>query len=106
MEYTPGPWKAINMDGKYFPSVLIGKPQPYSDRSGKHQARIVVNESHDSQMKTIQANARLIAVAPDLLEACKELLDLIDTLEYAGEPVVEQDCMKKATRAITKATKI
>jgi len=101
MKHTPKPWKTINMDGRYFPSVLIGKPQPYSDGSGKYQARIVVNESHDSQMKTIQANARLIASSPDLLEALKEAVNWIKRTPDLDSPKAKLK-LNKLEQLITK----
>jgi len=45
---------------------------------------VVANLSTDAAASNdqFQANARLIAAAPDLLEACKRALDFIHTLPY------------------------
>ena len=60
-EHTPGPWE-ISRD-----AVPEGYTQNtvYAERDGERVATAFRNE----------ANARLIAAAPDLLEACKAALD-------------------------------
>lgn len=68
-KYTPGPWQCdlqgygaftIEKDAHDFGSYVV-----IADR-GSHETR--VDEMH--------ANARLIAAAPELLEALQDLLDL------------------------------
>ena len=57
-EHTPGPWVVgITIDGLGWPTYRLRD----------------MNDPHDK--KECQANARLIAAAPDLLEACEALLD-------------------------------
>lgn len=65
-KYTPGPWRAIAEDiinGSYLePSVITD-----GDRPTQTIAVIRIG------LEGSEANARLIAASPDLLEACKEL---------------------------------
>lgn len=69
LKHTPGPWYVIegwdeNGNGKYFPSVVLYGP--LDDESGRRC--ITINASHDQQIPSLMANAKLIATAPDLLE--------------------------------------
>ena len=84
-QHTPGPWEAeIYPDGKYFPSVVIGyRPGlRYFDGSGddksmRRQREIVINvgppgsDLASNSMEVCNSNARLIAAAPELLEAAE-----------------------------------
>jgi len=54
-KHTPGPW-TIRADGQY----IVGDTQPVCD----------IRPTNPSK----QANAKLIAAAPDLLAACKAVL--------------------------------
>jgi len=69
MKHTPGPWKADNHiigDGW---RVFV----PRHDEADQHDA-IADVETWQSDTET-EANARLIAAAPDLLDALKNVLD-------------------------------
>ena len=64
MTHTPGPWKKACVSwGSYFepPSVGVNLPNQKQIRIGKE------NDPED------EANAALIAAAPDLLEALKQI---------------------------------
>jgi hypothetical protein len=51
-----------------------------------------------------RANARLIAAAPDLLDACMALLDLVENWHpIEGMPAMSEQC-GKVRKAIAKAT--
>jgi len=86
-KYTPGPWKA-------FPSGIYG-----TNRDG-----VCVCTRHKQAGDEWNANARLIAAAPDLLEA---LVDVEEWLAaYVSGVGAEWDEMRANIRAaITKATK-
>ena len=64
MTYTPGPW-------------LLFPDNEVQSSDGKFIAIILWRGMTPNEM---QANARLIATAPQLLEACKDLIYYIDIL--------------------------
>ena len=79
-KHTPGPWKAnLYLGGAY----AINRMAPNGERLG----RIAVV---DGMIET-KANARLIAAAPDLLEAAKNLLAMTEgqTIFNYMEPQLE-----------------
>lgn len=86
---TPGPWTAdLNCDGAITSGdhlvarVSANQYTPPRDRRKKVSS---LNWSYSAQD---QANARLIAAAPDLLDA---LHDLMDQLEGVGIAIEDQD---------------
>jgi hypothetical protein len=97
-KHTPGPWswgrdvdEAINV---YFDD----------DGDGIPDAEVFASDAPDDNS---EANARLIAAAPDLAEACRELIAAIDAgiqsrtlLECEGKP---GSTMSRARAAIAKA---
>ena len=91
-KHTPGPWvvdpanpNLVARDGDVYEYICEVSPSVFSNST----------HSYDQEC----ANARLIAVAPELLEALKELM------EYAG--IIEERCdtvaTNKARAAIAKA---
>ena len=93
-KHTPGPWTAIS-DPLHFYSlttiiiagnVLGGIPQVRIDVGGK------------SDIAELEANARLIAAAPDLLEALENIADIV-----ADEWGTHRPCVMRAYAAIAKA---
>ena len=100
-EYTPGPW---HVAGRTVHAMdTQGLPQLICTCTGINTPPV----SHDN------TNARLIAAAPDLLQACKVVLD---TMQYAlmcdpADPTPQrkafmtcQDCQPRLKAAIGKAT--
>ena len=95
MTHTPGPWQIkhrVNIIGSTGRSVASAGGYTTNTDNGEH---ILENE----------ANARLIAAAPDLLEACKEAEDWLE--EHGGD----QNCdpglrglLRQVRSAIDKAT--
>ena len=83
MSYTPGPWDLIQHGEK-------------DSRVGRRTLLAIVYSEAYQDRKNQEANARLIAAAPDLLEACKAML--ADPLA----PVTTQS-MQAARIAIAKA---
>jgi hypothetical protein len=57
----------------------------------------------DESMENWESNAKLIAAAPDLLEALQNLLDLCDTEDSHGRLVVKDNKKAAARKAISKA---
>lgn len=95
-KHTPGPWTVANMDGRVFPRVYL----PRGD--GRGESYIVINEGR-ANMEECQANARLIAAAPDLLEAAKEALHTLDVQARAQSEVWASAVRKPLRDAIAKA---
>ena len=88
--FTPGPWARIIADG-----YTVRHPQIYSDKGPVANATWL----GDGRIDELNANARLIAAAPDLLAALRGLRDA-----FIGTSVeVQADAMRAARAAINKA---
>lgn len=87
-KHTPGPWKA---DLENYPIMVRSESEtwPLVDELGDEEGCAGVFVANTGDHK---ANARLIAAAPDLLEACKAALS-------DDQPYIE-----KCRAAIAKAT--
>lgn len=96
--HTPGPW-FVGERGRNSAGIEIG-PR-YRDGYGINSIAYVEDEAHeDLSLDEEDANAALIAAAPNLLEALEQIvLDLED--EDCGVPVSEM--VKTARVAIAKA---
>lgn len=108
-KHTPGPW------------VVVERRHPYKDGSKAHIERNIYTEWDHPQLKgkypivctsvgvgmegekaihfahIDEANARLIAAAPDLLEMLKELAD------YVRTDLIDSDIARRVEVAIAKA---
>ena len=96
MKHTPGPWEA---DFETYPIMVRSQSEtwPLVDELGNEEGRAGVFIANTGDNK---ANARLIAAAPDLLEALKDMLDNHeDACTGYGEGAAD-----KARAAIAKAT--
>jgi hypothetical protein len=82
-KYTPGPWK---MRYRTWGTNLYGGGPLGDDVEVGTDYFVVVRVSRGMEgvTDTDVANARLIASAPELLEACEKLLEWIDNLEAQG----------------------
>lgn len=118
--HTPGPWKLWNSGYANAPYVLYaGDNSPYLDTVNKLQmygskylgeisSQVLNGDPTKEETWTFnhEANAKLIASAPELLEALKEVTDLLNT--FSDEPVSNinriKTAIKEANAAITKAT--
>ena len=90
-KHTPGPWAHINPDG-----YTVRHPQVYSDTGPVCNATWL----GDGRINELRANARLIAAAPETLEALQEIVAAAD-----GEGWSQLDAtLAKARAAIAKAT--
>ena len=93
-KHTPGPWATDEAD----------HDEPYQDikiKAGKHRTvcTVWIDDAPVRDFNAEQdANARLIAAAPELLEALKELMVAADRV--SAEPVT---WLGKARAAIAKA---
>ncbi len=88
--HTPGPWHVKVFDDGAF-MLAAG---PVDDLTS---CIIATREAHPEPAEG-RANARLIAAAPDLLEACEMLLMLSLPIDVSGESMVA-----KARAAVAKA---
>jgi hypothetical protein len=92
-QHTPGPWKVK----AHSTAVLAGRKQICSNVNAASVLPVNIVEDH----KIAEANARLIAAAPDLLEALKDIVEFWDS-------IVPTDAVNQmhinARAAIAKAT--
>ena len=86
-KHTNGPWSRIIADG-----YIVKHPQIYSDTGPVANATWL----GDSRLDELNANARLMAAAPDLLDVAEMVLALA-TIDTSPELI------KAATAAIAKA---
>jgi len=89
-KHTPGPW-IINDNAVFSPSKTICFLP----------AQLVDVPAQRKEIEQQEANALLIAVAPDLLEACKEALTFIEAYEHTHgrefrSGIVLRQAVKKA----------
>ena len=99
-QHTPGPWRTSD-NGEWTASYDgLGSScyQGIKDEFGNVVALAVAHDPNLFSDPDTYANARLIAAAPDLLEALKNLLES----HYNGN-VIKADCAE-AEAAIAKAT--
>ncbi len=92
-KHTPGPWNTIWIDGTHVIDA----------NGGKTDIAHIINRGNPD---TTEANARLVAAATDLLEACQAVIDemeavFVDTDEMAPEWVAIGNMCREA---IAKAT--
>ena len=114
-KFTPGPWSYEAEDHKgVYGFVIRGKEDPamYYDAPIIGRAEFVAqhNRCHVVGAEAAEANARLIAAAPELLEALKQLLrpyGVADTgMVNAPAPLQTEfiAAVREAKDAIAKAT--
>ncbi len=90
--HTPGPWTY------YTTPQLNGCPIIGSSR-GLMVAMLSHSVNYESQSATAFANARLIAAAPELLEACRDALVALrlSAKEFVPEQAAIEAAIAKAT---------
>ncbi|HFT8008594.1 TPA: hypothetical protein ACU9T0_006544 [Burkholderia cenocepacia] len=112
--HTPGPWKFSRWDEfgdiRFYISQQDGAPYTpdYSD-----VATVIAETCSGERMRIQEANARVIAAAPELLEAAQKLVDMYDAhfrlndysaLEVSKHHVDElADAFEAARTALAKA---
>jgi hypothetical protein len=111
MKHTSGPWEVTDLRH----SIVVRTESPNKTKYGASRYAAIggFDRSDPDQLSEALANASLIAAAPDLLEALKDLLDEAEWLrrEYShdrerdGWDALEEDpCFTVARAAIAKAT--
>ena len=102
-EFTPTPWKAhCDMDGRHrHIAILTEAPEFTGDKWPYHPkiAMVIHGGRSDCPKKIAEANARLMAAAPDLLEA----LEVMYSMSFNASRGNMQVALKQAEAAIAKA---
>lgn len=95
--YTPGPWYSINIGTEDEPMMMVrAAPQ--------HEVAICATGDSPQEMET--ANARLIAAAPELLDALKAALLNVRAQAIANDSIValsKESWWVKANAVLAKA---
>ena len=92
MEHTPGPWRQVGH------TIWAGEPNTTNGP---------IAEASGTTSEEVEANARLIAAAPELLSACEEAL--ITTTERCKIERINPDasptvlCLRTAIKAARKS---
>lgn len=101
---TPGPWFVVN-DGTDDEPMMSVKAARIAGQKPRHVVAICA--TGDSPQEMENANARLIAAAPDMLEALRTAVQLVETDVICARPG-DRETLIAALRdwnaAITKAT--
>jgi len=102
MKHTKGPWEVWIIAGTGLPGIVA--------HNGPTVAEVTKwTSAGNSNPEVMQANARLIAAAPELLEALMVTLDQVDYTAGAGEPtemvgaLLPKEIIEMGRRAIAKA---
>ena len=92
-EHTPGPWRTTLA---YDDPVIV-------DHNNTIIAIAVLDSNDPKELETIVANARLIAAAPELLAALREIADECNRRLRKGEDSGDRLTLQLCKAAIAKA---
>jgi hypothetical protein len=98
-KHTPGPWEVTDLRH----SIVVRTESPNKTKYGASRYAAIggFDRSDPDQLSEALANARLIAAAPDLLEALSRLIEIEDG---PGMAVIGwEGAMERAYAAIAKA---
>ena len=99
--WTPGPWFAVN-DGSAADPMMMVKAARIAGRPPRHEVAIVA--TGDSPQEMENANARLIAAAPDMVEALEACIDALRDLGAHQSPnMIGAAALTEARAALAKA---
>lgn len=96
--HTPGPW-SVDVGESSGPGMGSDVVRVDVMKGDRRVAGVTVRPGSKAL-----SNARLIAAAPDLLEALSELCDIVHGLIEDGAPHVDSFTLQPARAAIAKAT--
>lgn len=96
-EHTPGPWEAGRPD---MSTIVDGVPSKWIYAGDTYVAAASGMASDD--WGVVMANARLIAAAPNLLDALEEIVNNA-VLNYEGSMDIYSEAVEAARAAIRKA---
>lgn len=94
-EHTPGPWHLVEKQLVWWVMPPIGEPVQILS---KHGSVTTQDRSHEE----VLANATLTAAAPELLAACRGLIDALESMMAIDHPQLHGD-VAVARAAIAKA---
>jgi hypothetical protein len=99
--HTPGPWEVCSDGAGWYIEAM-----PEREHSLAHISSPEWQESPDTSIDEAEANARLIASAPELLEACKMIVEYDEDVEESGGEFLRLyiKALNAARAAIAKAT--
>jgi hypothetical protein len=95
-KHTPAPWKVVDNSDTKNGQIRVENYEGVIACCGK-QTEIMPT------LENMQANAHLIAAAPDLLEACKSILASFHESVKTDENISEFPELQKVALAIAKA---
>jgi hypothetical protein len=101
-KHTPGPWGQENAMSSDHEAIRYITGPDCEDVATVHQKKLYGTNEYMSQ-ETALANARLIAAAPELLEAAIMLLERLEVYHNCGR-IHEDMVIDDARRAIAKVT--
>ena len=102
-QHTPGPWNIDGGEGEHG-DLYIWRDD--SNDKWKDSHAIAEVYGHGARRAVVEADARLIAAAPDLLEALRNYIKL-DLSQRSGCSITEEDwqeCYLQARAAFRKAS--
>ena len=96
-KHTKGPWAVVEHDH----AICIQTESPSKTKYGAYRYAAIggFDRNDRAQLEEARANARLIAAAPELLEALTDCVEHMHWTQPQGEAA-----LKKAKAAIAKAT--
>lgn len=94
--YTPGPWTAVH--------ATVAAQIDVMEIAEVAYMRVIPASGGWPTARTPENDARLIAAAPELLEACKLIVSVFDALPPTSAARTERLQINAARAAIAKAT--
>ena len=101
MKHTPGPWVYINLDGENGGIGGLINTLPESD-DHRAIADLWRRNEGTTMSEEDEANAHLIAAAPDMYEALKAATSVLKAAKY-GQSHIPRDVITWAVDALAKA---
>ena len=103
-KHTPGPWKRQTGINAAFPELpeIIQIVHERDDGGARYVCDLmphVYETTPDGLREELDANARLIAAAPEMLEALEQILDALEHEDSGKEPDEATDPMLGIARA-------
>jgi len=109
LKHTPGPWRVSNSNGMICVSAPKGHPHQSLCAVGYETAKTYPEEVQRGLRADTEANARLIAAAPELLEALTLLVEVgrcvLSPIHNSGalKDMTDHEVLVKAVEALEKA---